>query len=98
MTRNEIQNSLSDLCKTFSICQLCSSIFHPISYSLFFAKNTATARDFSWVPEELQITLFKKTRHYFIKYDKADELSDDDVVFVYQCYFLDKYKIPKPSW
>lgn len=31
-----------------------------------------------------------KTRHYFIKNDKADELSDVDLVFVYQCCSLDE--------
>ena len=40
MTRNEIQNTLSDFCKMLSICQLCPTIIHFISYSLFLAKNT----------------------------------------------------------
>lgn len=38
------------------------------------------------------MTHLMKTRHYFIRNDKADELSDDDVVFVYQCCFLGKKK------
>lgn len=42
------------------------------------------------------MTHLMKTRHYFIKNDKDDELSDDDIVFVYQCCFLNKKKYPSP--
>lgn len=42
------------------------------------------------------MTHLMKSRHYFIKNYKADELSDNDMAFVYQCYFLDKEKYPSP--
>lgn len=88
MTRNEIQNTLSDFCKMLSICQLCPTIFHLISYSLFLTKNTVmtnsiSQRKFHDFPKKYDQYVPAKPLYFALGGNNI--VSDDDGDFICRC-------------